>query len=105
MLLCQISDTHIKADRRKAYGVVDTAAMLERCVRQILELPQRPDAVVATGDLVDGGGSDEYGLLRELLAPLPMPLYLVAGNHDDRDQLRRAIAGLRYLRHEELFVQ
>jgi 3',5'-cyclic AMP phosphodiesterase CpdA len=105
MLLCQISDTHIKADRRKAYGVVDTAAMLERCVRQILELPQRPDAVVATGDLVDGGGRDEYGLLRELLSPLAMPLYLVAGNHDDRDQLRRAFAGHRYLRQEEPFVQ
>jgi len=105
MLLCQISDTHIKAGRRKAYGVVDTAAMLERCVRQILELPQRPDAVVATGDLVDGGGSDEYGLLRELLSPLTMPLYLIAGNHDQRDELRRAFADHRYLARQESFVQ
>ncbi len=54
MILCQISDLHIKPERKLAYGVVDTATMLERCVAQIGRLPQRPDAVIATGDLVDG---------------------------------------------------
>jgi hypothetical protein len=35
MLLCQISDLHIKAERRLAYGVVDTASMLEQCVTRM----------------------------------------------------------------------
>ena len=75
MLLAQISDMHIKPQRRLAYGVVDTAAMLEQCVAAILKLKQRPDAVIATGDLVDLGRPEEYGLLREILAPLSsMPL-------------------------------
>lgn len=92
MLLCQITDLHIKADRRLAYGVVDTATMLERCVQRILDLPQTPDAVIATGDLVDLGRPEEYGLLRELLAPLRarMPLFPLMGNHDDRQALRDA---------------
>lgn len=105
MLLCQISDTHIKAGGRLAYGVVDTARMLARCVEQVLALPQRPDAVLMTGDLVDDGRGEAYLLLRELLAPLAMPLYLLPGNHDDRDALRAAFPDHRYLRQWAPFVQ
>lgn len=105
MLLCQISDTHIKAGRKRAYGIVDTAGMLERCVEDILRLPQRPDAVIATGDLVDYGRPDEYGLLRELLAPLTMPLYLMPGNHDERAALRASFPEHDYLQQWEPFIQ
>ena len=83
MLLCQISDPHIVPKGTLAYGRVDTGHMLQRCVQKILALPRLPDAVVATGDLTDHGTLDEYELLAELLAPLQMPVYLVAGNHDD----------------------
>lgn len=105
MILCQISDMHIKANGKLAYGIVDTAAMLRQCVAHILQLPQRPDAVIATGDLVDYGRTDEYALLRELLAPLTMPLYLMPGNHDDRDALRAAFPEHAYLRQWQPFVQ
>ena len=69
MMLCQISDLHIKPERKLAYGVVDTATMLERCVAQVNQLPQQPDAVIATGDLVDGGTAAEYSLLRDEVLP------------------------------------
>jgi 3',5'-cyclic AMP phosphodiesterase CpdA len=106
MLLAQISDLHIKPQRRLAYGVVDTATMLERCVEAILALPQRPDAVIATGDLVDLGQPEEYGLLRELLAPLSsIPLYLLPGNHDQRKSLRASFPDHDYLRQHDMFVQ
>jgi 3',5'-cyclic-AMP phosphodiesterase len=105
MLLCQISDMHIVPAGMLAYGRVDTAAMLERCVRKILSLPRQPDAVVATGDLTDHGSADEYALLAELLAPLPMPVYLVAGNHDDRGALQRAFPQHAYLAGDDPFIQ
>jgi 3',5'-cyclic-AMP phosphodiesterase len=106
MLLAQISDMHIKPQRRLAYGVVDTAAMLEACVAAILKLKQRPDAVIATGDLVDLGRPDEYGLLCEILAPLSsIPLYLLPGNHDERAALRASFPKHDYLRQWEPFVQ
>jgi Icc protein len=105
MLLAQISDTHIKPQRRLAYGIVDTATMLERAVEALLALKQRPDAVIATGDLVDLGRPEEYGLLREILAPLPMPLYLLPGNHDERAALRAAFPDHDYLRQWAPFVQ
>jgi 3',5'-cyclic AMP phosphodiesterase CpdA len=105
MLLAQITDMHIKPQRRLAYGVVDTAGMLERCVASILKLKQRPDAVIATGDLVDLGRMEEYGLLREILSPLPMPVYLMPGNHDERGALRAANPDHAYLRQWEPFIQ
>lgn len=98
MLLCQISDLHVMAGRALAYGVVDTAACLERCVQRVTALDPRPDALIASGDLVDAPDAQSYGLLREILAPLPMPVYLMPGNHDERARLRAAFPDHRYLR-------
>ncbi len=105
LLVCQISDLHIKAPGKLSYRKVDCAAMLARCVDEILRLPQRPDLVIATGDLADFGRPDEYRHLRELLAPLPMPLYLIPGNHDERAALRDAFPDHPYLRQWQPFVQ
>jgi 3',5'-cyclic AMP phosphodiesterase CpdA len=105
MLLCQISDPHIVPEGTLAYGRIDTPRMLERCVRKILALPRAPDVIVATGDLTDHATAVEYGLLRELLAPLPMPVYLLVGNHDGRDEIRAAFPDHPYLAGEDGFVQ
>ncbi|KVS39705.1 phosphodiesterase [Burkholderia ubonensis] len=92
MLLAQISDLHIKRPGQLAYQRVDTAAALARCIARLNALEPRPDAVLVTGDLVDFGRDDEYAQLRDLLAPLEIPYYLMVGNHDDRAALRRAFA-------------
>ena len=105
LLVCQISDLHVKAPGRLSYRVVNCAAMLARCVAEILRLPQRPDLVLATGDLTDSGRAEEYAHLRELLAPLPMPVYFIPGNHDERGALRAAFPEHAYLRQWDPFVQ
>lgn len=97
MILCQISDPHIKTGGKKSYRVVDTAESLRRCVAQVNQLKQRPDAVVLTGDLVDFGLPGEYEFLRQLLQPLSMPFYLLPGNHDERAALRAAFPEHTYL--------
>jgi Icc protein len=96
-IVAQVSDLHVKAAGKLTYRVVDAAAMLRECVTQLLSLPQRPDVVVFTGDLTDFGRAEEYAVLRELIAPLPMPVYLIAGNHDKRESLRKAFPEHRYL--------
>jgi Icc protein len=90
VILVQITDTHIREAGRLAYNRVDTAVGLEATIASVRAMRQRPDAVVITGDLVDFGRPAEYARLRELLAPLTMPVYLLPGNHDDRDRLRAA---------------
>jgi 3',5'-cyclic AMP phosphodiesterase CpdA len=96
-LLAQLTDLHIREPGRLAYGRLDTAPFLRQAVASIGRLKQQPDAVVLTGDLTDFGRADEYAHLADLLAPLPMPVYLMPGNHDDRDQLRRSFAAHTYL--------
>jgi Icc protein len=104
-LACQISDLHIRTPGKLSYQRVDCAAMLARGIEEILRLPQPPDIVLVTGDLVDFGKPEEYAHLRKLLAPLPMPYYLIPGNHDERSALRAAFPEHAYLRQWEPFVQ
>ncbi|MGZ8273272.1 MAG: phosphodiesterase [Burkholderiaceae bacterium] len=105
MLLCQISDPHLVPEGRLAYGRTDTPRMLERCVRKVLSLPRLPDAVVVTGDLTDHATVEEYGLLGELLRPLTMPVYLMVGNHDNRERLQQCFPDQPHLRGHDGFVQ
>jgi len=85
--IAQISDMHLQRPGVAGIGDIDPAAALAAAVAAIGRFAQAPDAVVATGDLVDGGHPEAYALLRELLAPLAMPVYLLAGNHDAREPL------------------
>ncbi|MCE8020628.1 serine/threonine protein phosphatase [Halomonas sp. MCCC 1A11036] len=91
MLIVHLSDLHIFADVPETPKVRrDIAAVVARIVDDILSLPQRPDAVAITGDLTDGGSHADYALARRLLAALPMPLFVVPGNHDRREAMRAA---------------
>ncbi len=105
MLICQISDLHIKTPGKLSYGVVDTGSMFKRCIDHILAQTPQPDIVVATGDLTDGGSADEYAHLRQLLSPLSMPLYLIPGNHDHREHMLAAFPDHTYLRQSYPFIQ
>ncbi|MDC0718286.1 phosphodiesterase [Nannocystis bainbridge] len=98
MLIAQISDTHIGAPGRD--DLLRTSWHLARAVAHLNRRERRPDLVVITGDLVDHGEVGEYEHLRELLAPLRMPVFLLPGNHDDRHNLRRAFADHAYLQRE-----
>lgn len=90
-LIAQITDSHIREAGRLAYDRLDTAPYLRQAVASLLRLPQQPDAVILTGDLVDFGLDAEYAYLLELLKPLPMPVYVLPGNHDDRAALQRCM--------------
>jgi Icc protein len=90
VLIAQISDLHIKPPGALAYGRVDTAAALERCVAALNEFRPKPDFVVISGDLADTPTSEEYEYLKRLLAPLKLPFAGIPGNHDSRDMMRAA---------------
>jgi 3',5'-cyclic AMP phosphodiesterase CpdA len=88
--IAQISDLHIKPPGVLAYGKVDTAKALERCVATLNEVDPAPDFVVITGDLADTPAAEEYQHLRRLLAPLKLPFAGIPGNHDSRELMRAA---------------
>jgi 3',5'-cyclic-AMP phosphodiesterase len=82
MIIAQISDTHLAnkngmIERKGEYA-------LERAIAYINGLPAVPDVVLLTGDCADHGDPAEYKRAHELLKSLPMPVYVIPGNHDDR---------------------
>lgn len=100
MLIAQISDLHVVPQGSRLSNGCDSSANLERVVRMISRFEPAPDVVLATGDLAESGAAEEYMWLRELLAPLAMPMYLIPGNHDDRAALVSAFCDHGYLPRE-----
>lgn len=94
MLIAQLTDLHVTARGARAFGQVDTNDALARAVAHVAALPRRPDLVVVTGDVVNGPQPGEYAMAAELLAGLGLPLLVIPGNHDDREELRTALRPL-----------
>ncbi len=85
-LLLQISDTHLGA----SWDGSDPEDGLRAAVVAILALPQRPDALLVSGDLTDDGTPEGYARVKELLAPIGLEPHVIPGNHDRRGPLREA---------------
>lgn len=90
MLIAQLSDPHVVAPGTLLYGSINTGALFAAAVRRIAGLDPAPDLVVISGDLVNEGSPQEYAHVRTMLGQLRMPWQVMAGNHDDREQLRAA---------------
>jgi Icc protein len=84
-LLVQLSDPHIGAE----WAEGDPVARFAVAVESVRAMRQQPDAVLVSGDLADHAADAEYERVRELLARLDAPLYVLPGNHDDRRALHR----------------
>lgn len=93
MLIAQITDTHVIEEGLLLFGRIDTNTMLESAVRAILEHRPAFDAVLVTGDLTNDGTPAQTQAFLRRIAPLPMPVHLIPGNHDDRAALRAALGG------------
>jgi Icc protein len=104
MIIAQITDMHVRPVGRFAYERVDTNAMLADTIAAIMAIERRPDMVIATGDLTDCGLEEEYELLQEILDPLSMPIYMVPGNHDRRENLRAVFGSDGYLPRSGTFL-
>ncbi len=85
-LLLQLSDPHLAAD----WGDGDPLGRLRDAVARALALPDRPDALVVTGDLSDDGSPASYAAVAEALAPLGLEPHVLPGNHDERAAMREA---------------
>ncbi|HEX5622447.1 MAG TPA: metallophosphoesterase [Solirubrobacteraceae bacterium] len=81
MTIAQLSDPHIRV------GPDDqgSANALAKAVAAVLALTPLPSAVLVTGDLAEHAAPAEYERFDELVEPLPMPVHVLPGNHDDLD--------------------
>jgi len=95
--LVHVSDTHLLGGDRRLGGRYDTASNLQRTLAAIENLAVRPDAILFTGDLTDLGEPEAYAALKAAVEPvaarLDAALVWVAGNHDERPELRASLLG------------
>lgn len=84
--ILHISDTHLFSDGTLHYGVVDTAAALNRVLERAGALGAL-DVVVASGDLSDDGSVASYEALRDAVEPWAADrgaqVVYAMGNHDN----------------------
>ncbi|MGV9770236.1 phosphodiesterase [Microbacterium sp. NPDC003461] len=96
--LVHLSDTHLLAGGAALGGRYAVEEHLRETLARVEQLEQRPDALVFTGDLTDLGEPDAYARLRGIVEPVAermgAPVVWVAGNHDERPELRRDLLGL-----------
>ena len=85
-LLGQLTDLHIRVGPDDVEGARRVAAT----VAAAAEFAPALTAVVITGDIAENGTQGEYERARELLAPLTMPIHVIAGNHDNAGALAAA---------------
>jgi 3',5'-cyclic AMP phosphodiesterase CpdA len=85
VILAHISDPHVST---RDWAAADALAL---AVRAVLGLRPVPDALLLGGDVAEHADPREYARAAELLGRLPMPVYVLPGNHDDPERL---VAGL-----------
>ena len=91
--VAQITDIHLLSEPgAKLYGV-DTAIVLQKVIDAIAQLSPMPELIIATGDLAEDGLRTTYNRLRDILTALYMPVYVLAGNHDDIGEMRLGLGG------------
>jgi Icc protein len=79
MQIAHLSDPHLMRGPLAALP----AANLAEAIGRVLAIEPRPDCIVITGDLADTGHPEEYAALRTILRRCPIPVHLMAGNHDE----------------------
>ena len=85
MKLIQLTDLHIVPNGEHLWGL-DPSERLRAAVDDINSNHGDAEHCIVTGDLANKGQIGAYEELQQALAPLNLPVHLLLGNHDDRDE-------------------
>lgn len=83
------TDIHITRPGKQIIGL-DPVERFTRVLAKAASDHPDADRMIVTGDLTHWGGANEYDRLKQCLGGLPWPVDLMMGNHDNRENFRRA---------------
>lgn len=86
-----ISDTHIHPDvtYTKPYADYSPLTGAKALVASLQALPFTADFILHTGDVIYDPDEAAYPTVKNLFAPLGIPIYYIVGNHDHNDGLQK----------------
>jgi Icc protein len=102
MIIAQISDTHVSHDTADKNRRLED---FERTLDDINALEVQPDVIVHTGDITHDGLPDEYSTALEILSRASSEVFVLAGNRDNRKNLRQAFSSRGYLKADSEFIE
>lgn len=86
--IIQISDTHLTPEGSVAANNqrIDPYLKLEKILADVYHMPEKPDFIVLSGDLIHEGQAQDYSRLKEFIdhasEQLGIKVYPILGNHD-----------------------
>ena len=84
-----LTDIHIMPENGRLIGI-DPTERLRLAIEHINRTQVDAELCVITGDLTHKGDPDSYETLRQELAKLRIPVRILVGNHDIRENFRDA---------------
>ena len=101
MIIAQISDSHLTLDAPDSDRRLRDFTLT---ITDINTLDPAPDVIVHTGDIVHNGHQDEYAQAVATLSKACSPVYVLAGNKDNRGNLHAAFSANGYLSPDSEFI-
>ncbi len=95
-----ISDTHILPDGCLVADRLNTVQQLHTLVKYLIEhAPEYGpiDAIILSGDVSDDGSLESYACFKEIMHGFNLPVYVVPGNHDLRENMRKSFIDEGYI--------
>ncbi len=81
-----LADTHVCEDRKKVLREANPYENFQLARQQYQAVNSRPAGLVLAGDCAFlKGEAGDYERLKELVAPIPVPVTFAMGNHDHRE--------------------
>ncbi len=79
-----ITDIHLRSAGRKIIGL-DPLAQFQKALAHALEIHPDAQHLIIMGDLTHSGHPEEFQMVKDAIAQYPIPITLMLGNHDRRD--------------------
>lgn len=87
--MIQISDIHLFGNQEKLLLGVKTQESFQATINSLKKKINKIDLMVLSGDLSQDGSIMAYEYLADELKSFGIPIYWIAGNHDDMDMMKQ----------------
>ncbi|WP_028116058.1 3',5'-cyclic-AMP phosphodiesterase [Ferrimonas senticii] len=92
VVLAQLSDPHLFTDVDSVFlGINPHASLTE--ILNVIQNERELNAVLATGDISQDHQDSTYRLFEQMMTTLPVPTFVLPGNHDKPHSMQQAFAG------------